>query len=182
MASLAQLGNPVPDFGLPDLSGIEHRPSQVLGRILILNFWSAECPWSERADRETAELLRSVGSDNLAWWSIASNANEPRELIGRVAAERQLPAVLLDTDLRLADAFGAATTPHFFVIDRQGVLRYCGAPDDVTFRQRTPRRAFLAEAVRSLLDGRLPDPAATAACGCALVRHGQGAGAPEGAS
>jgi peroxiredoxin len=180
MASLVRLGEPVPDFALLDLAGIEHRPSQTAGRLLILNFWSAECPWSARADQEVAELIRSVGNQELAWWSIASNANESRPLIEQVAAERRLPTVLLDVDLHLADIFGVAITPHFFLIDRMGVLRYHGAPDDVTFRQRTPHRAFLSDAVRSLLEGRLPDPQTTAAYGCALVRHGPGAGALAG--
>jgi hypothetical protein len=79
--------------------------------------------------------------------------------------------VLLDEDHAVADLYGAATTPHFFVVDAEGVLRYAGALDDVTFRQKTPTRQFLAEAVAALLEGRLPDPAQTPGYGCAIVRH-----------
>ena len=36
----------------------------------------------------------------------------------------------VDHDNELNDMFGAATTPHCFVIDKEGVLRYAGALDD----------------------------------------------------
>jgi hypothetical protein len=70
----------------------------------------------------------------------------------------------------VADRYGAQTTPHLFVVDEAGVLRYAGAPDDVGFRQRVPSRDYLADAVGALLEGRAPEPASTAAFGCALVR------------
>jgi hypothetical protein len=66
---------------------------------------------------------------------------------------------------------GAQTTPHLFLIDPGGFLRYQGAFDDVTFRQRTPTQAYLYQAVEALLAGRLPDPAETPAYGCAIVRY-----------
>jgi len=69
----------------------------------------------------------------------------------------------------VAGLYGAVTTPHVFVIGADGVLRYTGAPDDVGFRMRTPTRAYLAQAVEALLDGREPDPAETPPFGCALV-------------
>jgi hypothetical protein len=104
-------------------------------------------------------------------WTVASNANESIELLQRVAEQRGLPLVLTDAQHLVADLFGAQTTPHFFVIDGQGILRYQGALDDVTFRQREARRFYLLEAVEALLEGRLPDPAETLAYGCSIVRH-----------
>jgi hypothetical protein len=63
------------------------------------------------------------------------------------------------------------TTPHTFIVDREGILRYRGAVDDVTFRQRKAMRFFLEEAVEALLDGHLPEVAETPAYGCAIVRE-----------
>ena len=42
-----------PDFELPDLNGRprSNRLSDYRGRIVIVNFWSCECPHSERTDR-----------------------------------------------------------------------------------------------------------------------------------
>jgi hypothetical protein len=71
---------------------------------------------------------------------------------------------------RRFDAYEAQTTPHLFVVDASGILRYRGAFDDVTFRQRTPTKFYLRDAVSAVLENRLPDPAETAPFGCAIVR------------
>ena len=72
-------------------------------------------------------------------------------------------------NLQVREAYGAQTTPHLFVVDADGILRYRGAFDDVTFRQRTPTKVYLREAVTAVMEGRLPAPAETAAYGCAIV-------------
>ena len=43
-------GDLAPDFTLPDLDGAPHALSNYRGQVVIVNFWSAECPWAERAD------------------------------------------------------------------------------------------------------------------------------------
>jgi hypothetical protein len=57
------------------------------------------------------------------------------------------------------------------VVDKEGILRYRGAVDDVKFRQRQATRFFLEEAIEALLDGRLPQLAETPAYGCTIVRE-----------
>lgn len=165
------IGKLAPEFTLPNLSGKLHSLSSYHGRIVVIVFWSAECPWSERADRHLLTLLPGWG-DQVAILSIASNDNEPVELLTRVSAERQLPLVLLDHDHIVAKLYQAQTTPHCFVIDHQGILRYQGAFDDVTFHQRIPTRFYVAHAVQALLAGQEPRPAQTDAYGCAILRLG----------
>jgi hypothetical protein len=77
----------------------------------------------------------------------------------------------MDANHVVADLYGAVTTPHVFVMDKDGILRYHGAVDDVTFRNRKASRFFLQEAVDSLLDGHLPPLTETPAYGCAIVRE-----------
>lgn len=120
-------------------------------------------------DRELIILVKSWGTA-VALLPIASNANERLDLLSTTAAERGLTLVLIDSDHRIADLYGAQTTPHFFVIDREGYLRYQGAFDDVTFRQRTSRVQYLKSAVEAVLAGGQPEPAETPPYGCALVR------------
>lgn len=169
MDTLIEIGKPVPDFSLPDLHGSLHRLSDHFGRIILLNFWSAECPWVERADRDLIPRLKAWG-ERVVLLPIASNAHEPLELLRQIATERGLPLVLHDVEQQVADLYQAVTTPHFFVLDDAGRLRYRGAYDDVTFRQRIPSRAYLVEAVEGLLIGREPDPAETPAYGCTITR------------
>jgi peroxiredoxin len=165
-----QINQPVPDFQLPDLDGNLHRLSDQRGKIVIVNFWSCECPHSERTDKAIMAMLDRWG-DDVALLSIVSNKNEKLEDVKKVSEARRLPIVLLDADCRVADLFDAQTTPHVFVMDRDGILRYRGAADDVTFRQRTPTRFFLNEAVESLLEGHAPALTETSAYGCTIVRE-----------
>lgn len=103
--------------------------------------------------------------------TVASNRNESSDAIKAAAEARHLPNLLLDENCRVADQFEAQTTPHVFIVDRDGILRYRGAVDNVTFRQRLPTRFFLDEAVESLLEGRLPAMTESPAYGCAIVRE-----------
>ena len=167
---MIDINHPVPDFELPALDGRFHRLSDYRGKIVIVNFWSCECPHSERTDRAIMAMFVQW-RDDVMMLSIASNRNEKVEALKNAADARRLPTVLLDENCRVADQFGAQTTPHVFVIDRAGVLRYRGAIDNMTFRQRTPTRFFLDEAVESLLEGHVPPLAESPAYGCAIVRE-----------
>jgi peroxiredoxin len=170
-------GDLAPDFTLPDLEGTPHALSSYRGRVVVVNFWSAECPWAERADTQLKQWLALGSSPRTGEWgervvllTVASNVNETPELIAGAARQRGLAPVLLDSGCLVADAWGAQTTPHVFVVDESGILRYQGAVDDVTFRQREPKRFHLKEAVDALLRGRLPEVASTPAYGCTIVR------------
>ena len=165
-----EINQPAPDFELPDPEGRLHRLSDQRGRIVIVNFWSCECPHSERMDRALLSMLAQWRAD-VALLTIAANRSENVEAVKTAAAERRLPGVLLDADCAVADLYEAQTTPHVYVIDRDGILRYRGAPDDVTFRNRIASRSFLNEAVASLLDGHLPVQAESPAYGCTIVRE-----------
>jgi len=163
-------GIPAPDFTLSDLEGVSHSLSNYRGRIVLVNFWSAECPWSERADNQFKSWLPEWGT-RVILLTIASNVNESGQQVREVSHQRGIAPVLLDSACKVADAWGAQTTPHAFVVDEAGLLRYQGAVDDVTFRQRTPRRYYVREAVEALLAGRLPEVASSPAYGCTIVRE-----------
>jgi thiol-disulfide isomerase/thioredoxin len=159
-----------PDFTLTDLSGRPHTLSDLRGKIVIVNFWSAECPWAERADGLLIPYLKEWG-DQVALLPIASNANEAPQLLSQIRQERGLPLILHDKYHRVTDTYGAQATPHLFVVDQKGVLRYQGALDDVTFRKREPSQHYLKDAVESVMAGRQPDPAQTPPYGCAIVKY-----------
>lgn len=164
-----ELNQPVRNFELPDTDGKLHCLSDDRGKIVIVNFWSCECPHSERTDKAILSKLAQWGAD-VAMLTIAANRNESAGALKEAGKTRGLPLVLVDADGRVADLFGAQTTPHVFVMDREQLLRYRGAVDDVTFRQRMVSRFFLNDAVEALMSGSLPTLAETLAYGCAIVR------------
>jgi peroxiredoxin len=165
-----QLNQPAPDFELPDLEGTTCKLSDFRGKIVIANFWSAECPHSERTDQSLVGLFESWNKE-VVLLPIASNRNESVQMLAEAAKARRLPRVLIDAEHRVADHYEAVTTPHVFLIDPEGILRYRGAVDDIRFRQREATRFFLRDAVEALLRGRLPEPNETLAYGCAIVRE-----------
>lgn len=167
---MINLNEPAPDFELPDLDGGLRRLSAYRGRIVVVNFWSCECPHSARTDKAIMSTYAQL-KDDVALLSIAANRNESVEALINSARERRLPLVLRDADCRVANLYEAQTTPHVFVVDRAGILRYRGAIDDATFRKRTPARFFLDEAVEALLAGNLPPVTESPASGCAIVRE-----------
>lgn len=171
MSELSELpvNQEAPEFTLLDMEGNPHNLHDYLGQIVVLNFWSAECPWSKRSDEEVLQYLHKWKA-GVQYLPIASNANESQEIIRNEAAARQLPLMLHDTDQRVADLYQAITTPHIFVIDADGILRYKGAINDITFRQPEATVNYLYNAVEALLAGNSPDPLETPAYGCTIVR------------
>jgi peroxiredoxin len=165
-------GTKAPNFALSDLSDNLHSLADYTGQIVILNFWSAECPWSTRADEVILGYMLKW-REAVQYLPIASNMNENRELITSEAKSRTLSLLLQDEDLQVANLFGATTTPHLFVIDAEGILRYQGALDDVTFRQRTATLNYLEMAVEAIRSGLQPEPAITDSYGCTIVRATQ---------
>jgi peroxiredoxin len=168
--SLSAIGDSAPLFTLPDRYGGLYRLSEMRGKIVLLVFWSPECDWCQRTDNALVAALPDWGARVHVLW-IASNHGEPLDRLAQVAEQRGLSLVLLDTGQQVADSYRAQVTPHVFVIDAGGILRYQGAFDDVTFRQRTPTRPYTTQAVEALLQGKQPDPANTPAYGCAIIHQ-----------
>ena len=169
MDTIIKIGELAPHFKLHDLGGKEHTLEGYAEWIVVLNFWSAECVWCKRVDEELITYLDAWKDRVKVLW-IASNQNESRGLIEKTAADRKLPTLLIDTDHRVADLFGALTTPHFFVLDGKGVLRYQGAWDDITFRNRTATQVYVPAAIAALRRDEIPTVTSSPAYGCTLVR------------
>jgi peroxiredoxin len=164
------VGLKAPDFTLNDLEDKAHSLSDYRERVVVINFWSAECPWADRGDHLILGWMKDW-QERVALLTVASNANEPPDLLKKVASQRGLPFVLRDVNHQVADLYGAETTPQVYVLDRQGLIRYTGALDDITFRKRTASQYYLRQAVEALLNGHQPEISQTDPYGCTIVRY-----------
>ncbi len=173
MDTVIQIGEPAPNIHLFGLEGELHELESMRGWIVLLFFWSPECDWCDRVDRELVASLPGWRDRVKVWW-IASNADEPRVQIEQAAVERTLSTVLIDTEQVVADMYGAKTTPHFFLVDELGNLRYQGAWDDITFRQRTATQAYVVQAIEALIHYQTPEVTQTEPYGCMLMRYSPG--------
>jgi len=169
MDTVVKIGQRAPQFELPDLDGHLYSLEGLKGWIRVINFWSAECTWCERVDHELISHLDAWKTGVKVIW-IASNANESRELIVKVARERDIPIALWDANQKVSNLYGAQTTPHFFVVDAQGILAYQGAWDDITFRKRVATQIYVPQVVEALSQRHTPVVTQTPPYGCVLVR------------
>jgi peroxiredoxin len=167
------VGAVAPDFTLTDaLSGETYSLSELAGQIVVLDFWSGECPWSRQYDAYFIERAPEWAAQGIVLLHINSNANETPADIDEVADELGISVPILhDTGNVVADAYGAVTTPHVFVVGPDGRLAYRGAVDDRSFRQREATVNYLDNALAALLAGQRPDPAETQPYGCAIMRQ-----------
>lgn len=166
------LGQAVGDFELMDIVGTPHRLSQYRDSVVVIAFWSAECPVSADYDVYFHGLLDRYPEGQVIVLGIDSNVNYGKDEITKAMAEREVRfPVLRDADSTIADNFGALTTPHVFVVDPEGQLAYEGAVDDKTFRQRGATVNYVDQALAALLSGDTPEVAQTQPYGCNIVRH-----------
>jgi hypothetical protein len=77
---------------------------------------------------------------------------------------------LLDKASMLADAFQAKVTPHVYLFDGDGLLRYKGAIDDNYKSAMDVKAPYLMNAMESLLNGEEVDVEETDAIGCSIKR------------
>jgi peroxiredoxin len=105
------LNRPAPDFELPSLDGRFHRLSDYRGQIIVVNFWSADCPHVVRTDASMLTALNRWGTD-VVLLTIASNVNESAEVLENAARSRGLPLVLKDAGHIVADLYAAQVTPE----------------------------------------------------------------------
>ncbi len=170
---MVTVGEPLPSFELLDLEGHPHSSPDYLGKILLTYIWSARCPVCQRADEVLFSRKREWPREVVVL-AIASNADETQEEIQNEARAREIETVLLDPGARIAELYGADLTPFFFLSDPKGILRYRGALDDLTFRQRVPHINYVDRAIAAVLEGKRPDPSETPGYGCTLVRFASG--------
>jgi len=77
---------------------------------------------------------------------------------------------VLDKGSELANAFGARTTPHVFLFDKNMKLVYRGAIDDSYESPAKVKEPFLFSAMGNMASGKQVDPADTKPVGCSIKR------------
>jgi thiol-disulfide isomerase/thioredoxin len=162
-APALQIGAPVPgDITLTDIDGKEHALASYRGKIVFVHFWSIVCPYEKLAEPKCIDLQKTYAEKGVV--QIAINANQG-ELASGGATHANLRAhvaqagvnfmVTVDPGNKLTDQFGGKSTPHCFVIDKQGVLRYSGAlDDDPRGTKGAQAKGYLRDAIDALLAGR----------------------------
>lgn len=77
---------------------------------------------------------------------------------------------LVDTDSKMADAFGAKTTPHVYLFDKSMKLVYAGSIDNTWDTKRTIDEIYLKNALETLSKGEKIKEKETTPRGCSIKR------------
>lgn len=124
-------------FAVPELpSSIEwigkapfKAPSDVAGRVLVVQTWTCGTSQGRAAPRRVAKALKNAeGADDVVVVLLHTpeDIDRAKTYCGK---NRQLHPVALDVDGTLCDQLGAYRRPVNFVIDRSGEVRYAGLND-----------------------------------------------------
>jgi peroxiredoxin len=166
-----KIGDRVPDWSARDENGVEHKMSQYAGHAVVLEWTNSECPFVERHYQAGTmkRLASALGAQDVVWLAVNSTySNTPDDTKAWKKEQSFSYATLQDPDGKLGHLFGARTTPHMFVIDAQGVLRYRGAIDDDEYGREPKPKNYVDSAVHALLASSNPDPSETQSYGCSV--------------
>lgn len=174
IASASEVGKPAPAFSLTDTAGKTHQLSDYKGKIVVIHYQAVKCPWDIAYQPMLNKTAEAYKGKDVVFIGINSNKTEPMEMLTKDVASKTIPyPVVKDPGNKVADAYGATTTPHMFIVDGDGVLRYKGgietapgSPDDVN----KGKEQFLTLALDSLVKGEQPAKAETRSKGCSIKR------------
>lgn len=172
----AEVGKPAPEFILKDLAGKVHKLADYKGKVVVLEWINHECPVVNRCHdgKIMAKTAAKFEGKPVVWLAIDSShsaekkAGNSREWVRKQGIDYP---VLLDAAGQVGHLYGAKTTPHMFVIDKNGVLSYTGAIDDDPYGNKESKRNYVEEAVTALLKGSAVATAKTKSYGCS-VKYG----------
>jgi peroxiredoxin len=133
------VGQPAPEFSGVDTRGKTHSLSDFAGKTVVLEWTNHDCPYVvKHYGAGNMQRQQKAATDaGVVWLSVISSAPgkqghvEPAEADRLTESRNASPtAVILDASGDIGRAYGARTTPHMYVIDGEGVLRYMGGIDD----------------------------------------------------
>jgi hypothetical protein len=170
-------GQPAPDFAFADLDGKPHRLSEYRGRVVVLEWLNPGCPFVVRHYRSgnMPATQAAAVADGAVWLQVNSSAIgdlDPAKTLewqkkqGVVAS-----AYVRDQTGKIGRLYGAQTTPHLFVISKEGTLVYQGAIDDqphATLANTSSAHNYVKAALAALKAGKPIEKPTTESYGCGV--------------
>lgn len=177
-ATQAKIGQPAPDFSLPDIDGKLVRLADFKGKTVVLEWFNPGCPFVQLAHRKGGlkGLPAEQTGKGVVWLAINSGApgkqGTTKEENKKAMAEFGMSyPLLLDEKGDVGRAYGAQRTPHMYVIDPKGTLVYAGAIDSTKGGEPEPGEQvtnYVNVALGELAAGKAVSTAETEAFGCTV--------------
>lgn len=175
------VGKPAPTFVATDVTGKSVDLTALKGKTVVLEWTNYGCPFVRKHyDAGNMQALqRDAVADGVTWITINSSAEgkEGYYATGKLAADAAAKKkaasshLILDPKGEIGKLYGASTTPDMFVIDKNGVLVYKGAIDDMpSVDPATLRTAknYVTAALAAVKSGNEVKTAETRPYGCSV--------------
>ena len=175
-----KVGEVAPDFTAKDSAGKEHKISALKGKIVVLEWTNPGCPFVKKhyGSKNMQNLQKYAKEKGAVWLSVNSsakgkegnvNAEEENKIIKEQGSNAD--GVILDEEGTIGKLYGAKTTPHMFVIDKENKIAYMGAIDDkssVDAEEVKTAHNYVKEAIDALVAGKTPAKQVTTQYGCSV--------------
>ena len=179
-AANLQIGQPAPDFSATDSKGAAQSLSQYRGKTVVLEWTNADCPFTHKhyASGNMQSIQTLAQKNGVVWLSVISAAPGKQGYVNGPAADELTQsrhaapsAVVLDPSGNLGRLYGAKTTPHMFVIDKNGALQYMGGIDSIATADAADipnAEPYLKEAMLAVVQGSPVAHPVTKPYGCSV--------------
>ncbi|MBN1299950.1 MAG: thioredoxin family protein [Melioribacteraceae bacterium] len=135
----AEIDKTAPNFILTDSNGNAHSLTDFRGKVVVLEWVNFGCPFVKKHynSKNMQNLQKKYTDAGVVWLSICSSAEgkqgylEKEEINDKIAGYgAAMTAYLVDESGKVGKMYDAKTTPHMYVINKDGILVYAGGIDD----------------------------------------------------
>jgi peroxiredoxin len=178
-AMALDIGKPAPDFTATDINGKTVKLSDYKGKIVVLESYNSDCPFCNNHYKTGAmqELEQDMAAKGVVWLIVNSvNPKNPSYRTPEQAKKEMVDKKIIatawidDNSGAVGHLYGMKTTPHMFVVNKDGTLVYDGAIDNKPDPMHDPKTArnYVREAVDDLLAGKAIEVSQTKPYGCSV--------------
>lgn len=181
-ASPVAIGQPAPGFELRDTDGTAFTLEQFTkeGKIVVLEWFNPDCPFIKKHHELSMtfnNLHDQFADKGVVFLAINSSASGMQghgiERNKKAKADFKMAyPILIDEAGTVGRAYGAKTTPHCFVIGKDGKMAYMGAIDDDRSPDKAGKINHVEKALTELVAGQTVSKDTTQPYGCS-VKYGK---------
>jgi len=181
-----EIDSEAPNFELTDTYGNKVSLQSFKGKKVVLEWTNHGCPfvakhYKTKNMQSTQELAKN---EDVVWLSIISSAPGTQGYVTKEEAnaltttrEASPAHVLLDPTGKAGMLYSAKTTPHMYVINEEGLLKYQGAIDDAggrgfMFKDLLEANNYVKMAIKELNQGKKISNPVTKPYGCSVKYAG----------
>ena len=174
-----EVGQPAPDFIGTDINGKTVKLSDYKGKIVVIESYNSDCPFCNNQYKTGAmqDLQKDLAAKGVVWLLV--NSVNPKNFSHRTPEQARTEwtsekiaatAWIDDSSGVIGHLYEMKTTPHTFVIAKDGTLVYDGAMDNKPDPSHDPRAArnYVRETVNDLIAGKPIEVSQTKPYGCAV--------------